>query len=499
MGSFSLISFALDGIEALPVTIEVDIGKGLPGFAIVGLPDAAISESKDRVRSAIQNSGFSFPRTRVTINLAPASLRKSGPAFDLGIALGILAASKQVNPLSVARYAYVGELGLQGDIRHVHGTMLFAEAAENHKMPFFCAEHSVEQALLACKHVVSASSLKNCVEGLQAGKLIERTPQYTNDNDRNDTEYDFAYVYGQKHAKRALEIAAAGGHNVLMSGPPGSGKTLLARSFPSILPMLDRKEALEVMRIHSAKGIEYTNIVSSPPFRAPHHSSSSTALIGGGTHPLPGEVSLAHRGVLFLDELPEFSRKTIEHLRQPIEDGFVHIARAAGSYRFPSRFTLIAAMNPCPCGFSTDKERLCTCAPHVITRYQQKISGPILDRIDAFVHVPRIPIQELKQKENESSEVIRTRITQARDLQMSRQKSLNAIIPFNELKRVIQIQEKAQSMIDQAYSTFHLSTRGYARLCRIARTIADLSQSEQVTSNHVGEALQLRIRLPNIG
>jgi len=499
-----VFSCALIGLEGAVVEVEVDVNsRALPSVTLVGLPDAAVKESTERVRAAIVNAGLRYPRGRLTINLAPADLRKEGPAYDLPIAAALLAVSGQL-PAEMDGALFVGELSLDGSVRHVNGVLPMAHLAKELGYPsiFVPQSDAPEAALIEGIDVYPVDTLGRLVAHFRDYHPIE--PYRTNlDLDAEPPSYaaDFQDIKGQEHVKRALEVAAAGGHNVLMSGPPGAGKTLLARSLPSILPRMTPAEALDVTRIYSIAGMlpGDTPLIRHRPFRAPHHTISHAGLVGGGHWPRPGEISLAHRGVLFLDELPEFGQHTLEVLRQPLEDRTVTISRAQGSLTFPANFMLVGAMNPCPCGYYGDPEHACTCSMSMIIRYQKRISGPLLDRIDIHVEVPRVPFQKLSdERRGEPSADIRKRVEAARARQTARfagtALTTNADMGPTQVRDYCQVDEIGRQLLGTAMRQMGLSARAYHRVLKIARTIADLAGSDQIETTHIAEAIQYRPR-----
>jgi len=499
------------GLHAPQVIIEVHLSQGLPALTIVGLPAAAVRESKDRVRSAIINSGFQFPNRRLTINLAPADLPKDGARLDLPIAIGILAASGQLEPEALSRFEFIGELALNGELRQVSGSLAVARAIKA-EMLAACKnteqDSSLRQLIVPCDNgaeasrvdgvtILAAQNLKavcNHLQSLADSSLIDErleVVQATAVQSKVAYKVDLADVKGQHHARRALEIAAAGGHSILFTGPPGSGKTLMASRLPTILPDLSDEDALEVASTYSVADSDYD--YGTRPFRQVHHTISAVALVGGGSRPKPGEITLANKGILFLDELPEFDRTVLEVLRQPLEAKQITISRANSQLTFPANFQLVAAMNPCPCGYDGDGSGRCRCRPEQIKRYQDKLSGPLLDRIDLHITVPALPIADLQNAQaGETSEQVRTRVAAAHQQQLERQKKVNNELSPSEIDKYIHLGAGEQQLLQLAQQRLNLSARGYHRVLRVARTIADLADSEGITSAHVSEALSYR-------
>ena len=501
-----VISCALIGLDGLIVSVEVDATRGQPAFNIVGLPDAAVKEASERVRGAIRNSGFTYPwDKRLTVNLAPADVRKTGPVYDLAIAVGILIATSQAWPQEVEGALIVGELSLDGTVRHITGMLPIAATAlhQGIKRAYVPAADAPEAALIEGLEVIAVESLAELAAHIQG--LREIAPYVPEDDPAAVSlppyAADFAEIKGQEHVKRALEVAAAGGHNVALTGPPGAGKTLLARSMPSILPTMTISEALEVTKIYSIAGMlpPDTPLIRHRPFRAPHHTISYAGLVGGGNWPRPGEISLAHRGVLFLDELPEFGTRTLEGLRQPLEDRHITISRASGTLAFPSSFIFVSASNPCPCGYYGDSVRECTCSASTVTRYQKRISGPLLDRIDIHVEVPRVDYEKLTDDRlGEPSAAIRARVEGARERQRVRfegtRVTCNADMGTSEVRQICKLDDTGRALVRTAMQQLQMSARAFHRILKLSRTIADLAGSEEIGTAHLAEAIQYRPR-----
>ncbi len=501
-------SAELEGINAKLIEVETDINVGLHSFNIVGLADKALSEAKERVAAALKNSNVKPPtreNRRITVNLAPADIKKTGSQYDLAIAIGYLLATKQIKEFEARDKIFVGELSLEGTVRRINGALNITRLAKrlNFKLLFLPKQNAVEAAIVKDIKIIPVTSLEKLINHLEERELIDVQPVTEYQPGQDQSLIDISEIKGQENAKRALTVVAAGGHHLLMSGPPGAGKTMMAQALTSILPPPSLEEAIEITQIYSAAGLLKGNIfLNFRPFRQPHHTASLVSIIGGGTDPKPGEISLAHRGILFLDEIPEFRRDLLEAMRQPLEGGQIFVSRAKNSLVFPAKFSLVAAMNPCPCGYFSDSEKECRCTANEVFRYQKKISGPLLDRIDIQIEVPRVKIEDLRSKnrDNTASQTIKNQVIKARKIQEERFNKnklkirLNSEMTSKQVDELVNFDESAENFLKNILEKSFVSARGYYRILKIARTIADLEAAEKVAANHLAEAFQYRVR-----